>query len=112
MLDMGDVADALIGSPGAGLNLEKRKRVSVGVELAAKPDILLFLDEPTSGKCLTQCAGIFYEIPGVVVLTKVIFRPRRRLRLFHHSANAQAVQRRADDLVYHPSTLIRVDRAI
>lgn len=54
MLDMGDVADALIGSPGAGLNLEKRKRVSIGVELAAKPDILLFLDEPTSGKCASM----------------------------------------------------------
>ncbi|KAL7622416.1 hypothetical protein AAE478_007921 [Parahypoxylon ruwenzoriense] len=49
MLEMGDVADALIGTPGAGLSLEKRKRVSIGVELAAKPDILLFLDEPTSG---------------------------------------------------------------
>jgi ATP-binding cassette, subfamily G (WHITE), member 2, SNQ2 len=49
MLEMGDVADALIGVPGAGLSLEKRKRVSIGVELAAKPDILLFLDEPTSG---------------------------------------------------------------
>ncbi|KAI0449071.1 ATP-binding cassette transporter [Xylaria acuta] len=49
MLDMGDVADALIGTPGSGLSLEKRKRVSIGVELAAKPDILLFLDEPTSG---------------------------------------------------------------
>ncbi|KAI8957433.1 ATP-binding cassette transporter [Daldinia sp. FL1419] len=49
MLEMDDVSDALIGTPGAGLNLEKRKRVSIGVELAAKPDILLFLDEPTSG---------------------------------------------------------------
>ncbi|KAI1421487.1 ATP-binding cassette transporter [Xylaria sp. FL1777] len=49
MLDMHDVADALIGTPGSGLSLEKRKRVSIGVELAAKPDILLFLDEPTSG---------------------------------------------------------------
>ncbi|KAI0844484.1 ATP-binding cassette transporter [Daldinia vernicosa] len=49
MLEMDDVADALIGTPGAGLSLEKRKRVSIGVELAAKPDILLFLDEPTSG---------------------------------------------------------------
>ncbi|KAI1111027.1 ATP-binding cassette transporter [Nemania sp. NC0429] len=49
MLDMGDVADALIGTPGSGLSLEKRKRVSIGVELAAKPDILLFLDEPISG---------------------------------------------------------------
>ncbi|EKG18849.1 ABC-2 type transporter [Macrophomina phaseolina MS6] len=35
--------------PGSGLNLEQRKRVSIGVELAARPDVLLFLDEPTSG---------------------------------------------------------------
>ncbi|KAL6229031.1 hypothetical protein BDW75DRAFT_246098 [Aspergillus navahoensis] len=49
LLDIEDIADAVIGIPGAGLNLERRKRVSIGVELAAKPDILLFLDEPTSG---------------------------------------------------------------
>ncbi|KAJ5890238.1 ATP-binding cassette transporter [Penicillium tannophilum] len=49
LLDMEDIADAVIGVPGAGLDLERRKRVSIGVELAAKPDILLFLDEPTSG---------------------------------------------------------------
>ncbi|OJJ38758.1 hypothetical protein ASPWEDRAFT_48910 [Aspergillus wentii DTO 134E9] len=47
-LDMGSIANALIGTPGAGLNLEQRKKVSIGVEMAAKPDIL-FLDEPTSG---------------------------------------------------------------
>lgn len=32
-----------------GLNVEQRKRLSIGVELAAKPEVLLFLDEPTSG---------------------------------------------------------------
>lgn len=32
-----------------GLNVEQRKRLSIGVELAAKPDVLIFLDEPTSG---------------------------------------------------------------
>ncbi|KAF2636141.1 ABC transporter [Massarina eburnea CBS 473.64] len=47
-LEMCDIADALIGVPGAGLNLEQRKRVTIGVEMAAKPEIL-FLDEPTSG---------------------------------------------------------------
>lgn len=47
-LDMESIADALIGTPGAGLNLEQRKKVSIGVEMAPKPDIL-FLDEPTSG---------------------------------------------------------------
>jgi ABC-type multidrug transport system ATPase subunit len=33
----------------AGLNVEQRKRLTIGVELAAKPGLLLFLDEPTSG---------------------------------------------------------------
>ncbi|PLB53350.1 ABC transporter [Aspergillus steynii IBT 23096] len=47
-LDMTSIADALIGVPGVGLNLEQRKRVSIGVEMASKPEIL-FLDEPTSG---------------------------------------------------------------
>lgn len=29
--------------------MEQRKRLTIGVELAAKPELLLFLDEPTSG---------------------------------------------------------------
>lgn len=29
--------------------MEQRKRLSIGVELAARPELLLFLDEPTSG---------------------------------------------------------------
>jgi ATP-binding cassette, subfamily G (WHITE), member 2, PDR len=33
----------------SGLNVEQRKRLTIGVELAAKPDLLVFLDEPTSG---------------------------------------------------------------
>lgn len=31
------------------LNVEQKKRVTIGVELAARPELLLFLDEPTSG---------------------------------------------------------------
>ncbi|KAK4888126.1 hypothetical protein LTR28_003008, partial [Elasticomyces elasticus] len=31
------------------LGVEQRKRLTIGVELAAKPNLLLFLDEPTSG---------------------------------------------------------------
>ncbi|KAF4434587.1 putative ABC1 transport protein [Fusarium austroafricanum] len=49
LLDMDDFADAIVGSPGKGLNAEQRKRLSIGVELAGKPSLLLFLDEPTSG---------------------------------------------------------------
>ncbi|KZF21113.1 hypothetical protein L228DRAFT_222166 [Xylona heveae TC161] len=49
LLEMRDIAGATIGVPGAGLNLEQRKRVTIGVELASKPELLMFLDEPTSG---------------------------------------------------------------
>ncbi|KAL5049175.1 hypothetical protein BDW71DRAFT_217786 [Aspergillus fruticulosus] len=48
LLELYDIRDALIGVPGAGLSIEQRKRVTLGVELVAKPT-LLFLDEPTSG---------------------------------------------------------------
>ncbi|KAI9733554.1 MAG: hypothetical protein M1834_003155 [Cirrosporium novae-zelandiae] len=49
LLEMGDIENAIIGVPGAGLTVEQRKRVTIGVELAAKPEIVIFLDEPTSG---------------------------------------------------------------
>lgn len=49
LLEMEDIADAIIGSAESGLAVEQRKRVTIGVELAAKPELLLFLDEPTSG---------------------------------------------------------------
>ena len=49
LLDMAEYADAVVGILGEGLNVEQRKRLTIGVELAAKPPLLLFVDEPTSG---------------------------------------------------------------
>ncbi|KAL1410781.1 Multidrug resistance protein [Vanrija albida] len=49
LLEMDAYADAVVGVPGEGLNVEQRKRLTIGVELVAKPALLLFLDEPTSG---------------------------------------------------------------
>ena len=49
LLGMELYADAVVGVPGEGLNVEQRKRLTIGVEMAAKPQLLLFLDEPTSG---------------------------------------------------------------
>jgi ATP-binding cassette subfamily G (WHITE) protein 2 (SNQ2) len=43
-LGLSDFRNALIGS----LSLEVKRRTSIGVELCAKPKLLLFLDEPTS----------------------------------------------------------------
>ncbi|GLI77982.1 hypothetical protein PoHVEF18_006279 [Penicillium ochrochloron] len=44
-LDLVELQNAVIGS----LDIEKKKRVTIGVELCARPKLLLFLDEPTSG---------------------------------------------------------------
>ncbi|KAI5197927.1 putative ABC multidrug transporter [Aureobasidium subglaciale] len=49
MLDMSEFSEAIIGMPGQGLNITQRKLLTIGVELAAKPEVLIFLDEPTSG---------------------------------------------------------------
>lgn len=45
LLELDDIQDAIIMS----LGVEQKKRLTIGVELAAKPSLLLFLDEPTSG---------------------------------------------------------------
>lgn len=49
VLEMEPYADAVVGVAGEGLNVEQRKRLTIGVELVAKPALLVFLDEPTSG---------------------------------------------------------------
>lgn len=49
LLGMSAYAEAYVGVSGRGLNVEQRKKLSIGVELVAKPSLLLFLDEPTSG---------------------------------------------------------------
>ncbi|CAI8503898.1 unnamed protein product [Hanseniaspora opuntiae] len=49
LLGMQNYENAVVGKIGRGLNVEQRKKLSIGVELVAKPSLLLFLDEPTSG---------------------------------------------------------------
>lgn len=45
LLELNEMQDAIVSS----LDVEQKKRLTIGVELAAKPSLLLFLDEPTSG---------------------------------------------------------------
>ncbi|KAH0592274.1 hypothetical protein MHUMG1_10020 [Metarhizium humberi] len=53
MLDMEAYAEAAVGVPGEGLNVEQRKRLSIGVELAAMPDLVLFLGSQTAWSICT-----------------------------------------------------------
>ncbi|KAI8058218.1 ABC-2 type transporter-domain-containing protein [Syncephalis plumigaleata] len=50
LLELENIAHAMIGHPstGKGISVEERKRVTIAMELVARPTIL-FLDEPTSG---------------------------------------------------------------
>lgn len=43
IMEMKSYADAIVGVPGEGLNVEQRKRLTIAVEMASKPDLLLFL---------------------------------------------------------------------
>lgn len=40
LLELNSLEHTLIGTPGAGLSVEQRKRLTIGVELVAKPSIL------------------------------------------------------------------------
>ncbi|KAK5681587.1 hypothetical protein LTS10_006120 [Elasticomyces elasticus] len=48
LLELSPLQHAIVGTPGSGLSIEQRKRLTLATELVAKPS-LLFLDEPTSG---------------------------------------------------------------
>lgn len=43
LLEMDEYAEAVVGEVGMGLNVEQRKRLTIGVELAAKPALLMFV---------------------------------------------------------------------
>jgi ABC-type lipoprotein export system ATPase subunit len=59
MLELTPLENTLIGTETTGgMSFEQKKRVSIGVELAANPAIL-FLDEPTTGKVDKQCRILF-----------------------------------------------------
>ncbi|PUU77092.1 hypothetical protein B9Z19DRAFT_1128785 [Tuber borchii] len=49
LLEMENIADDITGDPTNGSAVEERKRVTIGAQLASKPQLLVFLDELTSG---------------------------------------------------------------
>lgn len=66
LVELDRIAGAFVGVPGvSGLSVEQRKRLSVGVELAANPSIL-FMDEPTSGLDARAAAVVITAIRNTV----------------------------------------------
>ncbi|RAL01133.1 uncharacterized protein BO80DRAFT_381860 [Aspergillus ibericus CBS 121593] len=61
VLDMEDYAEAVVGVVGEGLTIKQRKLLSIGVEMAAKPKILL-LDEPSSGLDVQSSCAIYHVL--------------------------------------------------
>jgi len=57
LLEMGDITGATIAAQGNGLNKEQRKRLTIGVELASKPRLLIFLDDEGTNQLLVGCQG-------------------------------------------------------
>ena len=82
-LNLFRVKDSLVGDTGASvISGGERKRVSIGIELAAAP-MALFLDEPTSGLDSTSASSIVTTLKalsrlGITVIT-IIHQPRHEI---------------------------------
>ena len=102
MLNMEDFSEAVVGQPGEGLNVEQRKLLTIGVELAAKPALLLFLD----GKVTPPTWPIY-----MTDQTRTYFRSRFPKLLGHCSIPSQIGRRWASCTVYYtPAELYSVSR--
>lgn len=53
VLDMHAFADAVIGNARESLNIDQRKRLTIAVEMVAKPELLLFLGKSSDLQILS-----------------------------------------------------------
>jgi ABC-type multidrug transport system ATPase subunit len=82
-LQLSHVKDSLVGSPAMPvISGGQRKRVSIGMELAAAP-MALFLDEPTSGLDATAAASIMSILKALtkvgITVVSIIHQPRQEI---------------------------------
>ncbi|KAI9745242.1 MAG: hypothetical protein M1818_001520 [Claussenomyces sp. TS43310] len=82
-LTLSHVANSLVGSTAAPVvSGGQRKRVSVGMELAAAP-MAIFLDEPTSGLDATSASSIMTTLKAIsrlgITIVTIIHQPRREI---------------------------------
>lgn len=82
-LQLAHVKDSLVGSPAAPvISGGQRKRVSIGMELAAAP-MALFLDEPTSGLDATSASSVMSLLKALsrigITIVAIIHQPRQEI---------------------------------
>ena len=82
-LQLSHVKDSLVGSPANPvISGGQRKRVSIGMELAAAP-MALFLDEPTSGLDATSASSIMSLLKALsrigITIVAIIHQPRQEI---------------------------------
>ncbi|KAI1204021.1 hypothetical protein F5X97DRAFT_330106 [Nemania serpens] len=83
-LELSHVRDSLVGSVGKPvISGGQRKRVSIGMELAAAP-MAIFLDEPTSGLDATSAASIMRTLKAIARLgiSVIVIIHQPRLEIF------------------------------
>ncbi|RMX94132.1 hypothetical protein D0867_13958, partial [Hortaea werneckii] len=85
-LQLSHVQDSQVGDwnnrTTGGISGGQRKRVSIGIELAAAP-MAIFLDEPTSGLDATSAASIMRLLKGIsrlgVTIIAIVHQPREQI---------------------------------
>jgi ATP-binding cassette subfamily G (WHITE) protein 2 (SNQ2) len=96
LLELGPYQDAIVRS----LNVDLKKRLTLGVELAAKPSLLLFLDEPTS-------------VPLHLTLVQGLTAgPRFSKCMEHRPLPPPSRQSRSSRPLHNPPTLLPPNRTI
>ncbi|CAL4934437.1 unnamed protein product [Urochloa decumbens] len=65
IVELYEIKDALVGSPGMnGLSLEQRKRLTAAIELVSNPSVIL-MDEPTTGLDARSAAIVIRAVKNI-----------------------------------------------
>lgn len=72
MIELDNIKDALVGFPGVnGVSAEKRKRLTIAVELVSNPSII-FMDEPTTGLDARAAAIVMRVVKNITQTRRTV----------------------------------------